>query len=113
MEYDDKAPWPICADGNGASLELILYDSDNTLPESWQCGLIHGSPGSENGSGDLNTSNIVINEINYNSSDNFLLDILLTLVTIDSTLKIIFLGTVETTSAVFVSFPYFIQKSTF
>ena len=71
VEYDDKAPWPICADGNGASLELILYDSDNTLPESWQCGLIHGSPGSENGSGDLNTNNIVINEINYNSSDNF------------------------------------------
>lgn len=71
VEYDDKAPWPICADGNGASLELILYDSDNTLPESWQCGLIHGSPGAENGSENLNTNNIVINEINYNSSDNF------------------------------------------
>ena len=51
VTYDDKDPWPLCADGNGATLELINHESDNTLPESWQCGLTHGSPGALNGSG--------------------------------------------------------------
>ena len=51
VTYDDKDPWPLCADGNGATLELINHEFDNTLPESWQCGLTHGSPGAINGSG--------------------------------------------------------------
>lgn len=70
VEYDDKNPWPECADGNGGTLELIDYNSDNTLASSWQCGITNGSPGTIN-SGGLTNLNVVINEINYNASEMF------------------------------------------
>jgi hypothetical protein len=46
--YDDKTPWPEQADGQGATLELINPDSDNTLPQNWQASPGHGSPGKVN-----------------------------------------------------------------
>ncbi|UCE04779.1 MAG: CotH kinase family protein, partial [bacterium] len=46
--YDDKSPWPIEADGNGSTLELIDPKSDNTLPENWRASPGHGSPGEPN-----------------------------------------------------------------
>ena len=51
LEYDDKEPWPECADGDGPTLELISWSSDNTIAESWQCGYAYGSPAKENGDG--------------------------------------------------------------
>ncbi len=48
VTYDDKAPWPIEADGNGATLELIDPALDNTLPETWRASKGHGSPAKPN-----------------------------------------------------------------
>lgn len=52
VEYDDVAPWPIEADGNGPTLELINPNLDNALPENWQAcasvGSEHGTPGETN-----------------------------------------------------------------
>ena len=50
MRYDDQAPWPAAADGQGYSLVL---KNDNILtdyksPESWRASYqVHGSPGKE------------------------------------------------------------------
>lgn len=50
LTYDDEAPWPVTADGEGFSLELISYESDNSLAESWRASTYQqGSPGMENG----------------------------------------------------------------
>ena len=48
VEYDDDDPWPIEADGTGATLELIDPSLDNSLPENWIASIGYGSPGSEN-----------------------------------------------------------------
>ena len=48
VEYDDDDPWPVEADGTGATLELIDPTLDNSLPENWIASMGHGSPGSEN-----------------------------------------------------------------
>jgi hypothetical protein len=48
VEYDDEDPWPIEADGTGATLELIDPSLDNSLPENWMASIGYGSPGSEN-----------------------------------------------------------------
>lgn len=49
--YDDKAPWPVCADGPGHSLVLKNPTTapDHNLPSSWECsahfgGDLGGSP---------------------------------------------------------------------
>ena len=42
------APWPVCADGTGSTLELITADLDNSLAESWNCININGSPNAIN-----------------------------------------------------------------
>ncbi|MEN8773644.1 MAG: lamin tail domain-containing protein [Akkermansiaceae bacterium] len=51
-EYDDKAPWPIAADGDGSSLTLIDPDfipgPDHNLATSWRASSVSGgSPGSD------------------------------------------------------------------
>jgi hypothetical protein len=48
--FDDTAPWPTEADGNGPTLELINYTWDNALAESWAASPMNGTPGEENGS---------------------------------------------------------------
>ena len=48
VEYDDVDPWPVEADGTGATLELIHPSLDNSLPENWIASMGHGSPGSVN-----------------------------------------------------------------
>ena len=48
LEYNDKAPWPIFADGGGYSLNLIQPRNrpDLSTGENWRCSAIrHGSPG--------------------------------------------------------------------
>ena len=46
--YQSVAPWPVCADGTGSTLELITADLDNSLAESWNCININGSPNAIN-----------------------------------------------------------------
>lgn len=48
VEYDDKAPWPTEPDGEGATLELINPELDNSLAESWMASPEHGTPGTMN-----------------------------------------------------------------
>ncbi len=70
VHYDDIAPWPQDADGNGASLELINTALDNALPASWQAsGNFCGSPGAANISNCTSPpATILFNEIDYNST---------------------------------------------
>ncbi|MDB4409042.1 CotH kinase family protein, partial [Akkermansiaceae bacterium] len=49
LRYNDKAPWPVVADGDGASLVLVnaTENPDHALPESWLASLVAGgTPGS-------------------------------------------------------------------
>lgn len=50
VHYNDKAPWPVSPDGEGATLELIDPGMDNALPESWTAcsNTAHGTPGKLN-----------------------------------------------------------------
>lgn len=48
VRYDDEDPWPIRADGNGASLELISPFQDNGLAENWKASVSTGTPGRKN-----------------------------------------------------------------
>lgn len=45
VTYSDTIPWPILADGQGYSLELILPDSDNSQAVNWKASdVINGTP---------------------------------------------------------------------
>ena len=46
--YDDKEPWPTKPDGDGPTLELISFELDNALPESWKSSEDYGTPGRKN-----------------------------------------------------------------
>ncbi|MFN8208801.1 MAG: CotH kinase family protein [Bacteroidales bacterium] len=49
--YSSVLPWPVEANGTGASLELISPEYDNSLPASWKSSPSpHGTPGEKNGS---------------------------------------------------------------
>ncbi len=71
VEYDDQFPWPVAADGNGPSLELIDPNIDNSLPTSWVASpLTNGTPGAANAGAfdpcDPAPANLIISEISYN-----------------------------------------------
>ena len=51
VDYQSLAPWPICADASGYTLELVSPDLDNDLPESWACINVNGSPNAANDQG--------------------------------------------------------------
>ena len=59
--YDSIAPWPICADETGNTLELMSPDLDNALPESWSCINDNGSPNA------VNSPGLSIEDVNSNS----------------------------------------------
>ncbi len=48
VEYDDSAPWPKEADGNGPTLELLSPSYDNSLAINWSASEGYGSPGRVN-----------------------------------------------------------------
>ena len=49
LTYDDSAPWPEEADGNGYTLALTNPTCDNHLPECWSASeQMNGSPGAPN-----------------------------------------------------------------
>lgn len=43
--YDDIAPWPLEADGNGYTLEIINQSGDLNDGNNWMKGCLNGSPG--------------------------------------------------------------------
>lgn len=47
VEYDDKTPWPVEADGGGPTLQLIDPALDNTVASNWEA--IPATPGALNG----------------------------------------------------------------
>jgi len=50
VRYDDQAPWPVAADGNGPSLQLVAPDMDNNHYSSWYASMEPKyTPGSING----------------------------------------------------------------
>ncbi len=49
VHYDDKAPWPVAADGQGPSLERVAAKGCGDDPGNWQASSGTGSPGRENG----------------------------------------------------------------
>ena len=59
--YDSIAPWPICADETGNTLELMSPDLDNALPGSWSCINDNGSPNA------VNSPGLSIEDVNSNS----------------------------------------------
>ena len=48
LTYNDKAPWPLEADGGGSSLELVNSTLENAFGESWRASVGHGTPGTIN-----------------------------------------------------------------
>jgi hypothetical protein len=46
--YDDEMPWPVGADGGGATLSLIEPGLDNSKPENWGIFSGYGTPGAPN-----------------------------------------------------------------
>jgi hypothetical protein len=57
LTYDDQAPWPTEADGQGATLELVDPASDNSLGENWRASIGHGTPG------EINSTRTSVDEI--------------------------------------------------
>lgn len=48
VSYTSKTPWPVRADGKGASLELVRSSNPNQNPFNWNASDGIGSPGREN-----------------------------------------------------------------
>jgi hypothetical protein len=77
-EYDDKAPWPVAADGSGPSLTLIDPDSipgpDHNLATNWRASLATGgSPGSDEAGTDYSdwrNANGIIDDLGDGDGDD-------------------------------------------
>lgn len=62
VDYDDAHPWPVAADGGGASLEIIDPNGDPDDPANWRASsVLHGTPGQSPSAAP--SPAIVINEI--------------------------------------------------
>ena len=49
VTYQDDSPWPVEADGDGPTLELLHYSLDNADPMHWQASIpVGGTPGRAN-----------------------------------------------------------------
>jgi len=48
VHFDNEDPWPTAPDGTGPTLELISWNLDNALPESWEASEFNGTPGTIN-----------------------------------------------------------------
>jgi hypothetical protein len=70
VEYDDSAPWPKEADGNGPTLELLNPSYDNSLAISWSASEGYGSPGRVN-TRFVNLRNDVRTPTQFQVFDNF------------------------------------------
>ena len=85
VTYSDTIPWPILADGDGYSLELIDGNMDNSISSSWRKSeKIFGSPYNMNTLSDIDAQvypNPFINELTINvqnislSQETFLVEV--------------------------------------
>ena len=48
VTYESISPWPTEPNGEGATLELINPNLDNSLPSNWKASLLSGSPSEKN-----------------------------------------------------------------
>jgi hypothetical protein len=48
VKYDDNAPWPLVADGEGPSLSKLVADQFSDDPQHWAAGRVQGTPGRDN-----------------------------------------------------------------
>ncbi|MCW8849592.1 MAG: lamin tail domain-containing protein, partial [Melioribacteraceae bacterium] len=48
LTYYDSSPWPISADGDGYTLQLINFESDNSKGANWKSETKYGTPGKNN-----------------------------------------------------------------
>ncbi len=48
VHYEVIDPWPLEPNGSGPTLELIDWQYDNALPESWVASVDNGTPGEQN-----------------------------------------------------------------
>lgn len=49
LDYGDSEPWPVAADGSGATLAKRVEESPSSPPENWRSSLeVGGTPGAEN-----------------------------------------------------------------
>lgn len=62
LDYSDDPPWPIAADGAGASLEFNQGASDPAQATNWHAGYTGGSPGASNAP-PINARSVRINEL--------------------------------------------------
>ncbi|HIG30722.1 MAG TPA: hypothetical protein EYQ50_24140 [Verrucomicrobiales bacterium] len=69
LRYEDRSPWPLTADGLGASLERSCLDGDSESPENWRASPPgNPSPLQENSVTDCNPQKplgVVVSEIMY------------------------------------------------
>jgi len=75
LKYNDSTPWPLEPDGLGPTLSLIDPNYNNTIAGSWAASAAgnanNGTPGAANNIPNpcaIAPTNLVINEINYNSA---------------------------------------------
>ncbi|MEO1824877.1 MAG: lamin tail domain-containing protein, partial [Roseibacillus sp.] len=59
FEYSDDLPWPVEADGEGASLEVIDTEGNYNDPSNWRASLVlGGTPGIVTSEGDLDNDGL-------------------------------------------------------
>jgi len=73
VSYADYSWWPKKADGYGYTLQLNSLQDNNEIATSWNASALYGTPGSANTAVNQNPDRfyLVINEINYNSHDDW------------------------------------------
>lgn len=63
LTYNDKSPWPIEADGMGATLSLTNPGFDNAVGENWAASSGHGTPGAANTDVSVSNEDDLSNEL--------------------------------------------------
>jgi len=72
MQYDDHAPWPALADGQGYSLVAINPEADPNDPANWRISLLlHGSPGRDDRMSKLTDEPSEIRPSHFDLSQNY------------------------------------------
>lgn len=70
--YDDNAPWPVEADGNGSTLELKNPNLDNSDGKNWAASFGYGTPGKVNDVfTDVNYENVTSLPEKYDLKQNY------------------------------------------
>lgn len=63
LTYNDKSPWPVEADGMGATLSLTNPGFDNAAGENWAASSGHGTPGKANTDVSVSNEDDLSNEL--------------------------------------------------